>query len=86
HVSMAPWAAEKLLAICDNTEKVLAIELLSAAHAIDCMRPLTTTPQLQAIHGRIRREVSFDPADHRLDLDIARLAAAVRAGVFADSA
>ncbi|MGQ0836416.1 MAG: histidine ammonia-lyase [Gammaproteobacteria bacterium] len=86
HVSMAPWAAEKLLAICDNTEKVLAIELLAAAHAIDSMRPLTTTPQLQAIHGRIRREVPFDRADHRLDRDIARLAAAVRAGVFADSA
>lgn len=86
HVAMAPWAAEKLLAICDNTEKVLAIELLAAAHAIDSMRPLTTTPQLQAIHGRIRREVPFDRADHRLDRDIARLAAAVRAGVFADSA
>ncbi|MGH8309122.1 MAG: histidine ammonia-lyase [Steroidobacteraceae bacterium] len=86
HVSMAPWAAEKLLAICDNTEKVLAIELLAAAHAIDSMRPLTTTPQLQAIHGRIRREVPFDRADHRLDRDIARLAAAVHAGVFADSA
>jgi histidine ammonia-lyase len=84
HVSMAPWAAEKLLAICDNTEKVLAIELLAAAHAIDAMRPLTTTPELQSFHERIRREVPFDPADHRLDRDIARLAAALRAGTFAD--
>jgi histidine ammonia-lyase len=84
HVSMAPWAAQKLLAICDNTDKVLAIELLVAAHAIDSMRPLTTTPELQAVHARIRREVAFDPVDHRLDRDIQRLAAAVREGSLAD--
>jgi histidine ammonia-lyase len=83
HVSMAPWAAEKCLAICGNTEQVLAIELLAAAHAIDSMRPLTTTPELQAIHERIRREVPYDAADHRLDREIAKLAAAVRAGTFA---
>src|SRR5262245_3488011 len=84
HVSMAPWAGEKLLRIGDNSTTVLAIELLAAAHAIDCMRPLTTTPELQSVHERIRREVPFNPADHRLDQDIARLAALVRAGAFAD--
>ena len=40
HVSMAPWAGRKLLEICANTARVLGVELLAAAHAIDCMRPL----------------------------------------------
>jgi histidine ammonia-lyase len=83
HVSMAPWAGEKLLTICDNTATILAIELLAAAHALDAVRPLTTTPELQAVHAAIRREVPFEAADHRLDRDIARLANAVREGVFA---
>jgi histidine ammonia-lyase len=84
HVSMAPWAGEKLLTICDNTAKVVAIELLAAAHALDAVRPLTTTPELQRVHDAIRREVPFEPADHRLDRDIERLSMAVRAGVFAE--
>jgi histidine ammonia-lyase len=84
HVSMAPWAGEKLLKICDNTATILAIELLAAAHAIDCLSPLKTTPELQRIHGQLRRDVPFDPADHRLDRDIALLARRVNAGVFCD--
>jgi histidine ammonia-lyase len=83
HVSMAPWAGEKLLTICDNTATVLAIELLAAAHAIDAVRPLTTTPELQAVHAAIRQLVPFEPSDHRLDRDIARLASAVQSGLFA---
>jgi histidine ammonia-lyase len=85
HVSMAPWAGEKLLKMCDNTAYILAIELLGAAHAIDSMRPLRTTPELQRIHERIRAEVPFNPADHRLDQEIARLAALVNSGEFADA-
>ncbi len=49
------------------------------------MRPLKTTPELQGVHAAIRALVPFDPGDHRLDRDIATLAAQVRAGVFADS-
>ena len=43
HVSMAPWAGLKLLDVCRNTARVLAIELLSGALAIDAQRPLRTT-------------------------------------------
>jgi histidine ammonia-lyase len=85
HVSMAPWAGEKLLTICDHTATILAIELLAAAHAIDAMRPLRTTPELQRVHAAIRSLVPFDPADHRLDRDIAVLAGNVRSGAFADA-
>jgi histidine ammonia-lyase len=81
HVSMAPWAGRKLLAVCANTARVLGIELLVAAHAIDCMRPLATTPELQRVHQHVRGQVPYHAHDHRLDRDIAALAAVVESGV-----
>ncbi len=80
HVSMAPWAGRKLLTICSNTARVLGIELLVAAHAIDCMRPLATTAELQLVHAHLRELVPFRAHDHRLDRDIAALAAVVESG------
>jgi histidine ammonia-lyase len=80
HVSMAPWAGHKLLAACDNTAMVLAIELLAAAHAVDEQRPLSTTPPLAALHARIRTQAPFVRGDRRLDRDIAALATMVRDG------
>jgi len=82
HVSMAPWAGRKLLAICANTATVLGIELLAAAHAVDSMRPLTTTPELQRVHALVREHVPLRKHDHRLDRDIETLAALVRAGAW----
>jgi histidine ammonia-lyase len=80
HVSMAPWAGRKLLAICGNVAAVLGIELLAAAHAVDSMRPLTTTPELQRVLAMIREHVPLRRQDHRLDRDIDTLARLVRAG------
>jgi histidine ammonia-lyase len=84
HVSMAPWAGRKLLAICTNTAHVLGIELLAAAHAIDCMRPLATTPELQRVQTLVREHVAFRPEDHRLDRDIETLAALAISGRLGD--
>ncbi len=80
HVSMAPWAGFKLLRICENTAQVLAIELLAAAHAIDCVRPLRSTPALEELHADVRAQVPFNPKDHRLDRDIATLTRLVTGG------
>ncbi len=80
HVSMAPWAGRKLLEVCANTSRVLAIELLSAAHAIDCMKPLETTPELQRVHAAVRSLVPFQAHDHRLDRDMATLTTLVQSG------
>lgn len=77
---MAPWAGRKLLDICSNASRVLGIELMAAAHAIDSMRPLTTTPELQRVHAFIREHAPYHAHDHRLDRDIATLAALVRDG------
>jgi histidine ammonia-lyase len=80
HVSMAPWAGRKLARICDNTARVLGIELLAAAHALDSLRPLTTTVELQRVHAAVRMHVPYQPDDHRLDRDIANLAQLVDSG------
>jgi histidine ammonia-lyase len=80
HVSMAPWAGRKLLEICANTARVLGIELLAAAHAIDCMHPLATTASLQLVHALVREQVPYQPGDRRLDREIEALAALVRSG------
>jgi histidine ammonia-lyase len=82
HVSMAPWAGRKLLAVCANTSTVLGIELLAAAHAVDAMQPLTTTPELQRVQALIREHVPLRSYDHRLDRDIETLARLVRAGAW----
>jgi histidine ammonia-lyase len=80
HVSMAPWAGRKLGRICDNTARVLGVELLAAAHALDSLRPLTTTVELQRVHAAVREQVPYQPDDHRLDRDIAHLASLVESG------
>jgi histidine ammonia-lyase len=80
HVSMAPWAGRKLLRICDNTARVLGVELLAASHALDCLRPLTTTAELERIHALVRARVAFHADDHRLDRDMATLAEMVESG------
>jgi histidine ammonia-lyase len=77
---MAPWAGRKLLEVCTNTAAVLGIELLAAAHAIDSMQPLTTTPELQRVLALVREHVPLRRQDHRLDGDIEMLARLVRDG------
>jgi histidine ammonia-lyase len=80
HVSMAPWAGLKLLRVCDNTAKVLAVELLATAHAIDKQQPLETTEPLQRVHDLVRSVVAYRPFDHRLDREIDALAGLIQDG------
>ncbi|HEX7047606.1 MAG TPA: histidine ammonia-lyase [Gammaproteobacteria bacterium] len=78
HVSMAPWAGLKLLRICENVTNILAVEMLAAAIAIDQMRPLKTTPKLEAAHAIIRKHIPPHQGDRRLDRDIAAMAHVLR--------
>jgi histidine ammonia-lyase len=77
HVSMAPWAGHKLLAIAANAATILGIEWLAAAHAIDSQRPLRTSPPLERVQSLLRSTVPFQPRDHRLDREIAAAAGLV---------
>ncbi len=74
-VSMGMTAAMKLKQVVRNTRYVLAMELLAAARALDCLRPLKSSPAIE----RIRAELAaFSPpwtADRPLAPDIERTAA-----------
>ena len=84
HVSMAPWAGLKLLQVCENTARILAIELLAAARALDEQRPLRTTLRLEDLHARLRMAVPATPGDHRLDRDIRAVSSLISGGTLLD--
>ena len=59
HVSMGANAGTKLLRITDNTERVLAIELFTAAQALEFRRPLRSSPFIEKVHKAYRAVVPF---------------------------
>ena len=48
HVSMGVTAARKAARVVANTRRILAIELLAACQALEFLKPLLTSPALQA--------------------------------------
>ena len=69
HVSMGANAATKAYRVMQNVQKVLAIELLTAAQAID-FRTADTSSFLQEFMTAYRSEVSFINEDRILHADI----------------
>lgn len=63
HVSMGANAATKCYRIVNNVEKVLAIELMNAAQALEFRRPLKTSPVLEEFVGKYREVVNFIEED-----------------------
>ena len=59
HVSMGANAATKCYRVVNNVEKVLAIELMNAAQALEFRRPLKTSPILEAFVSQYRKVVNF---------------------------
>ncbi len=72
HVSMGANAATKLKKVIDNVQRVLAIELLCAAQALDFRRPGTSSPKLEKLFAAFRKEVTFNDADRVLHEDMAK--------------
>ena len=70
HVSMGANAATKCKRVLDNLEKILAIELLTAAQAMDLRRPMRTSAYLEKILEAYREIVSFNEADRNLHEDM----------------
>ncbi|MFD1186447.1 histidine ammonia-lyase [Pontibacter rugosus] len=70
HVSMGANAATKLYKVVHNTERILAIELMNAAQALDFRRPLQSSNQLEQLVKGYRGVVPFVSTDRVLHYDI----------------
>ena len=63
HVSMGANAAIKTWTLIDNTERILAIELLNAAQAIEFRRPRKTSELLENLLSDFRKTIPFMEED-----------------------
>jgi histidine ammonia-lyase len=63
HVSMGANAVTKLRHVVQNVQRVLAIELLTAAQALDLRRPHKSSPALERVWSEFRKRVTFMPQD-----------------------
>ena len=72
HVSMAANASTKLLRVCKNVERVLAIELLVAAQALECRRPMKSSEKVEKIVAELREIIPSIDEDRVLSDDMKR--------------
>ncbi len=70
HVSMGANAALKAACVVNNLYSILAIELLTAAQALEFRRPLKTSPYLENLVHTFRRHVPFVEEDRLLHVDL----------------
>lgn len=77
HVSMGANAAVKCLRVVENVEKVLAIELLTAAQALE-LRGGQSSPAIQKLVAAFREKVAFNTEDRILHVDMKAAVAFIR--------
>lgn len=70
HVSMGANAATKCFAVAENLEKILAIELMNGAQALDFRRPLKSSPYLENFMKSFRERVPFVEEDQVMYIHI----------------
>lgn len=66
HVSMGANAATKAFRVIKNVQRVLAIELMNAAQALDLRGVDKASEELQELHQRYRKQVPFVEQDEYL--------------------
>jgi len=79
-VSMGMTTALKTRQIIDNSQAVIAIEMMAAAQALDFRRPLRASPGVEAAYEVIRKYVRYLDEDRPLYDDINRLKEVVASG------
>ncbi len=80
HVSMGWSAARKLRQAVDGLRRVLAIEFLTAARALDLRRPLNPAPATAAAVAKLREHVPGPGPDRHLAPEIAAAEDLIRIG------
>ncbi len=80
--SLGATAALKARTALDNALRVVSVELLCAAQALDLRRPLRTGEPLERLHALVRERSARVDTDRSLGADVERVAAAIRDGAF----
>jgi histidine ammonia-lyase len=79
-VSMGMTSALKLKQVVRNTRNVLAIELLTAVRALDCLRPLRSSPGIERIRTEFLDVSAPWTGDRAFSGDIAKASAWIASG------
>jgi histidine ammonia-lyase len=83
HVSMATFAARRLQPMIHNVAHILGIEWLAAAQGIEFLRPLQSSPPIEAAHALLRRVCPAMAVDRFIAPDIDAATAFVHDGSLA---
>ena len=83
HVSMGWSAARKLRRSVDGLSRVLAVEVLTAARALDLRAPLEPSPATGAVRALLRETVPGPGPDRHLAPEIEHVVGLVSSGVLA---
>jgi histidine ammonia-lyase len=80
HVSMGSISALKLLSVLHNVERVMAVEMLTAAQALDFRKPLKPGKGVLAAHEFVRDHVHHADEDYEVGADIDTCTRLLRSG------
>jgi len=87
HVSMGANAARHALEVVDNVRHILAIELLTAAQAVDLRPdgPARLGQGTRQVYAAVRQRAAYLDHDRELSPDIHALADLIRSGALLDA-
>lgn len=80
HVSMGSISAFKLLSVLRNVERILAVELLTSAQALDFRSAFEPGDGVALAHKALRREIGHAEHDYEVRNDLDQCAAILRNG------
>jgi histidine ammonia-lyase len=83
---MGVTAAHKAAQVVANTRRVLAVELVAAAEALEFRRPLRSSPALEAVVSLLRTQVAARERDRVVGPDIEKGAVLIGSGQILDAA
>ena len=85
HVSMGSISAYKLLAVLRNVERVLAVELLTTAQALDFRSAFLPGRGVSLAHKALRKEITHAVKDYEVRNDLDQCAEILRNGTMLEA-
>jgi histidine ammonia-lyase len=86
HVSMAAHGARRIVAMAENVQHIVAVELMAAAQGCDFLAPLRSSARLEQVRAVVRVRIPTHAQDRYLAADIAAAAELVRSGAIVAAA